>query len=148
MRYLGFIILLLCLTGLITLGACFKHPEINPEREEFADRMEAASAAAAYAHTHAGTQAYGPVRGTSMQPLIYAEEYVAVTRVYFHEVSVGKVYLFTHADSLYAHRAIAKTNTGITHYITSGDNARVDKGVYLTPMNLVGEVKYVAGIKK
>lgn len=147
------------LIALACLGGCSKTPaHVDPVREEFATSEQAHAAAIARASSALGQHVYGPTHGTSMEPIIYAGDFVVLQERAFSEVREGKAYgylpkpgddfprLAKDYNARPVHRAITFTNGG---WLMSGDSVPLsDSNVRMTAENLVGECVYVAHVKR
>lgn len=133
-------------------------PHSDPTREEFANADLAKRAADLHAVGALGQKVYGPTHGMSMEPLIYQGDFLVLQVRAFSEVREGKCYgylpkagadfpnLPADYDSLPVHRAVQNTKDG---WLMSGDNApRSDSNVRMTAANMVGELIYVAHVRR
>lgn len=155
----GLVVLVALVWALAATQGCSRSaPHVDPLREEFATGEAALAGAQTHAVAALGQHVVGPTHGTSMEPLIYAGDFLVLQERAFGEVREGKVYgylpkpgaefptLPADYNALPVHRAVLHDSGG---FLLSGDNSpRSDSNVRLTAANLVGECVYVAHVRR
>lgn len=149
-------IALLCFI-LWCITSCSRTQAASVPRGEFMSPEEAHQAAVNHTDARVGDMVLGPTTGESMEPVIYQGDYIVVRPVKFEEVQKEKPYTYApkHEDfpllpkdfnSYVTHYAALKDSGG---WLMSGVNAPLsDSNVRMTSRNLIGEVIFVAHLKR